>query len=244
MIMTKVVIAVYLLLKFISCKLSDSDEFTPPLLSNIELRSTSFRNNTDLIYAADTLFICVGFFDRDNDPDTLYLSINSSTGTLIYSEGIGKYGLKDESIWNASFDTKELSTGNYSITLYALDMNGNKSNTLTKDFTIQTDPRNSITTADVSVSLLLPNFFAADSGTGEPFRVNYQIQNNASITIDLIQVEFRIKNGSDILERTTGIMNKLTAGELRADIAKASIPQTQNVSSVEFDPTEVIIRFF
>lgn len=238
----KTVIVTYLLLFLLNCNLSDSGESQSPELTGIELRSTSFRDATDFIYEADTLFISVGFSDADYDPDTLYLSISYEDGTLVYSDGIGNYALYDDSIWKASYDTRGLSTGTYSISLYALDKLGNKSNTLTKGFTIQTDPRDSVTTADVSINNI--TFNIADSNIGEPFRVNYEIKNNSPVTIDLIQVEFSIIKTAVLDERTTGIINKLAPGELREDIAKASVPEALGSTGINVTLQEVIIQFY
>lgn len=233
-----------LILFLIGCKLSDSEESRSPELSGIELRSPFFRDATDFIYAEDPLFISVTFYDADNDPDTLYLNINSSDGALVHSNGIGNYALHDESLWKVNFDTQELSTGDYSVTLYALDRDNNKSNTLSKDFAIIADPRDLITTADLLVTLGVPNCVVEDSVQGEPFRINYQIQNNSTCTIDLIQVQFKVIYDGDPPVYTTGIMNGLAGGETRTEIAKTSEIHGDDDSLAVITIEDVTIQFF
>ena len=232
------------LLIFLSgCTLSSTDELSSVELSGVTVTSSSFRDETDTVYQGDEVYLAIGVADNDNIAHTLNISVTNSTGTEVASLGIGNFAIYNNTIWKANFSTEDMEAGSYTINIYATDDNKDNSNTVTGSFEIQTDPGGSLTVADLAISIT--SWKTADSTEGEPFRIVYQIGNSSSVLIDQIFIPFEIWDGTTLLDRTTGIVTALAAGETRTDIeAKALIPISQSVTAVNFNADDVLIQFY
>ncbi|MDC7233830.1 MAG: hypothetical protein PQJ58_11415 [Spirochaetales bacterium] len=176
----------------------------PPVLSNLVLTSTSYDDATTSTFEGDTVLFTLGVEDPEEDPDILTLSITSG-GTAVQTEEYSDSRIHDGNSWEGWFETEALATGSYTLDFTATDKEGNVSETLSQDFTIETDIKGTVTTADLAVS----NFKAYLAGyypdvsvydivppgyetNDELFTVGFDLTNNSMVKIDLVYVPFTV----------------------------------------------------
>ena len=232
------------LLLFYSCDTGGNSKDAALVLTSIELTSSSHRSATTVVYEEDDVYVDVNFTDSDETAENLYMTVTSSGGVLVISQEIGNFAIHDGSVWKTNFSTSAMALDTYTIETYATNISDEASNSLSSDFTIEVDLRDSVVDGNLFVVLdgTTP-YEAADENL--PFRINFWVQNNSPVLIDLIQVEFEIMDGVITLGKTFGVVECLAVDENRSAVANANIPAAMDLTGVTIDiDPDYLIEFY
>jgi len=217
-----------LLCLLLSCESELYPPTDPPVLSNLVLTSSSYKEPTTAAIQGDTVFLTVAVEDPEGDPETLTLSITSN-GTEVDRVEYGESRIHDGAHWEGWFETAGLGVGSYTLNFTASDKEGNIGSTLSQSFNIETNLKATVTIADITVGLAgdatdwLEDGEDSDIGdgideSGEPFRAVFDITNNSSLLIDLVNIKLNVLDGaSAVIEGDVITITALAAGETRTD---------------------------
>lgn len=256
----------YLLLPFLliislSCESRLYPPTDPPILSDLVLTSSSYNSSTTKTFRGDTVFLVVSVVDPEEDPETLDLSITSE-GTEVASEEYGESRIHDGISWEGWFETSNLAVGSYALNFTATDKAGNISETLSQSFSIETDLKTTVTTADITISAV--SIALKDEVPDEPFTISFSLTNNSLVKLDLVYVPFTVimdwDNPSDdpddgeeeYVYSGTGIVSSIDPGDtvegkLRLNILNGTYDNTKPVNDANennYDEADCTITIY
>lgn len=161
----------------------------PPVLSGLILTSSSYNSSTNRTYLGDTVFLSIEVEDPEDDPEILTLSILTGE-TEISSQEYGESRLHENSHWEGWFETDELAVGSYTLSFTAIDKQGNRSEALNQDFMIESNIKETVTTADITVGGY--SVALKDEVPDEPFTISFTVTNNSLVKLDIVYVPFTV----------------------------------------------------
>lgn len=240
----------FFLILILACESELYPPTEPPVLSNLILTSSSYKDPTTSAIQGDTVFLTMTVEDPEGDPETLSLSIlsdNTEVMAVEYSES----RIHDGTSWEGWFESAGLTPGIYNLNLTARDKEGNISDPLSQDFEIESNIKGTVTIADISIGLAgdatdwLEDGEDSNPGdgideSGEPFRIVFDITNTSSLQIDLANIKLNVEDASNaVIDGDVITITALAAGETRTDqILKLNILDATNVVRAVYVPTE------